>query len=312
MKKTNLPLKINKPANTGKNKSVVRADHKIKVTRHVIDHASVVRKMGKYFSGVREMESKNRYFDQKLPSINDRTIKLPAEVKTTKDFVAYAYAQKMLTDTEAKCLEMLRQEARSMFGTSNFSITMPYDIVPILSLITSGVVNSVRNVDASLSPEFGSVNLIFDEFRYGKTFAVTKGDYVGYGSGDSGNAALIANSMCVHAYDAVDNTALTSTNTGCQLKQHHLLRRYVGNAAYGAVNFFQAPDRHWTSESGEGTTNNNAGAMTVMAPRQWQATVIASALPVGYWKWYWVISSAVVTNVHAPISMFELEFRCRK
>jgi len=251
------------------------------------DHSTTIRKMGKYLSGIIESEKKNTYFDVKT------SITVPSATVT-------------------KAVEMLRREGRSLFGNNILKITLPYDLVPIPSAVTSGVVNAVRNVDCSLAPEFASVNLLFDEFRYQKKLATFHGDCVGYGSGDSGNGALIQNSIFAMAYDPADNTALTSVNSACQLKQHFLLPRYVGSAGYGAVGSWNCPSRDWMAEEGSGPVNNNAGALTVVAPRQWQASVIASALPVGFWKFYWVISSAVVTSVYAPVTMFHLEFRCRK
>jgi hypothetical protein len=280
-----VPKKANKAKNPTEGKQSKTISKKL--PRSLLDLTETVRKAARYLMSVKEAELKNCYFDTKTST----TIQSLAVVKAT---------------------EMARREIKSMVGTAGLKITLPHTFsTQIQSAVTSGIVNATRVVDGSLAAEFAACAALFDEFRYQHYFATLVGDIVGYGAGDQGNALLVTNSNFLIAYDPADALALTSVIDGCGMKQHHLLVQYAGSGVYTRN---KIPTFKFFAESEGGTVNNTAGAATILAPRQWQAVNVAAVtiLPVGYFKWYWVITNAVVTNVFAPIVYYHLEFRSRQ
>lgn len=194
---------------------------------------------------------------------------------------------------------LLRSSIRSMAGSSPVKVRLNIPFA-LTATVTSGVVSTITNVDASASTEFASLAAIFDEYK------IVQGEvlfthhcrnlYV-FATTSAG-----ANDFLVLGYDT-DNVALTSVSNGLELAQHKLFT--TGNAG-GAIEVLptaQAVERF------EFKVPEGILATTSIGAGQWCMT--SNPQVYGRIKSYNVGTEVVAKVVSVGFVYLDCEFRIR-
>jgi len=202
-------------------------------------------------------------------------------------------------------IAMAKQSLAVTLGNRVFKLRLN-DAFLLTATVTSGIVNTIANVECSNSPEFNSCVALFEEYR------IISGDvefqWLGRGKYAPGSVSASPNDALVLCYD-IDATALTSVQNGCEFAQHRLYCSPPGgtNSTGTTVNTDGAKMLHFPYVVPDGVLNQPGS--TVNTASQWCPT--ANPASFGRIKSYQVGSEIVAKNVGAGIIFFNCEFRMR-
>lgn len=213
-------------------------------------------------------------------------------------------------------LKVARQAIGSMFGSKPIRFMLPSPGV-WNSTVTTGVVDAVFTLDASLATEWSSLAAIFDEYRFAGghfDFSVTCPSLVTV----MGTSALSSAAVLGFGFDPSDATVAASIGTIAQLEQHKLFfPRLLATSASATANSYTAVFNNTNGrpmtfrwKTGEAASfTGNGGAVGV---GDWKATQgNVSSFPDGVIKPYWSSGQSLAAVVIVGVYYWEIHFRMR-
>jgi hypothetical protein len=209
-------------------------------------------------------------------------------------------------------IQLVRAALASEYGTKPVPFMLTDDL-GFSSTVTTGIVNTPAKLLVTDFDEFSTLALLFDEYKYHegtyRFMVITPTN-----TAILGTSTLTTGAMLAIGFDPSDNTALTSTQTVCQLQYHELLSprmldafsvgQYAG--VYGREDC-RPFTLHW-SIKGDYLTGDGGAT----GPGMWKSTQgNVSSFPDGNIKTYYASGETTAKLSITGIVFGRVLFRCR-
>jgi len=223
--------------------------------------------------------------------LEDPAIALSAELK---DFTAFA-----------------RGAIGQNLGLKPIAMVLPVTTT-FAATVTTGIVNSILNVAVSDSPEWTSIQALFDEYKFHK--GVFRYDVIApTNTIVLGTSSIGTSAACGIGYDPADNTAATDIRDILQLSQHkQLFPRIIATPTVGTyVGVFGRNDcepnvfKFKVEDVAIVTNSGGTGAVGM-----WKSTQLASFTD-GYLKPYYLSGHSTAVNAIIGTLYYHVSLRSR-